>query len=37
MPHPERASEEILGSADGRLIFESIFAALADKLAAKAA
>ena len=24
MPHPERASEAILGSADGRLIFESI-------------
>jgi len=24
MPHPERASEEILGSTDGRLIFESI-------------
>jgi phosphoribosylformylglycinamidine synthase len=26
MPHPERASESILGSADGRLIFESILA-----------
>jgi phosphoribosylformylglycinamidine synthase len=24
MPHPERASEQILGSADGRLIFESL-------------
>jgi phosphoribosylformylglycinamidine synthase len=24
MPHPERASEAILGSADGRLVFESI-------------
>ncbi len=24
MPHPERCSEEILGSADGRVIFESI-------------
>jgi phosphoribosylformylglycinamidine synthase subunit PurQ / glutaminase len=24
MPHPERASEESLGSADGRLIFESM-------------
>jgi len=24
MPHPERCSEDILGSADGRLIFESI-------------
>ena len=26
MPHPERASEAILGSADGRLIFESMIA-----------
>jgi phosphoribosylformylglycinamidine synthase len=24
MPHPERASEGLLGSADGRLIFESL-------------
>jgi len=24
MPHPERASEAILGSEDGRRIFESI-------------
>ncbi|MBF0319653.1 MAG: phosphoribosylformylglycinamidine synthase subunit PurQ [Nitrospirae bacterium] len=24
MPHPERASEEILGNSDGRLLFESI-------------
>lgn len=24
MPHPERCSEELLGSADGRLIFESM-------------
>lgn len=24
MPHPERASEEVLGSADGRLILESL-------------
>lgn len=24
MPHPERAAEDILGSADGRIIFESI-------------
>jgi phosphoribosylformylglycinamidine synthase len=37
MPHPERASEAILGSADGRLIFESIIAALESKSAAKAA
>ena len=28
MPHPERASEEALGSADGRLIFESMIEAL---------
>jgi phosphoribosylformylglycinamidine synthase len=28
MPHPERASEPILGSADGRLIFESLVHAL---------
>jgi phosphoribosylformylglycinamidine synthase len=28
MPHPERASESILGSADGRLIFESLVHAL---------
>jgi len=26
MPHPERASESILGSEDGRVIFESILA-----------
>jgi phosphoribosylformylglycinamidine synthase len=37
MPHPERASEEILGSADGRLIFESMIAALQNKLVAKSA
>ena len=24
MPHPERASEEALGSANGRVVFESI-------------
>jgi phosphoribosylformylglycinamidine synthase len=36
MPHPERASEAILGSADGRGIFESILAnaAIAEKKAA---
>ncbi|PWU15838.1 MAG: phosphoribosylformylglycinamidine synthase I [Verrucomicrobia bacterium] len=28
MPHPERASESILGSADGRLVFESMVGAL---------
>jgi phosphoribosylformylglycinamidine synthase I len=37
MPHPDRASEEILGSADGRFIFESVFAALQNKTVAKAA
>jgi phosphoribosylformylglycinamidine synthase len=26
MPHPERSAEEILGSADGRLVFDSIVA-----------
>jgi phosphoribosylformylglycinamidine synthase len=29
MPHPERASESILGSEDGRLVFESMVGALA--------
>jgi phosphoribosylformylglycinamidine (FGAM) synthase-like amidotransferase family enzyme len=24
MPHPERASEPILGCADGRIVFESL-------------
>ena len=37
MPHPERASEPLLGSDDGKWIFESMFAALQSKLAAKAA
>jgi phosphoribosylformylglycinamidine synthase subunit PurQ / glutaminase len=37
MPHPERACEDILGSSDGRLIFESMIAALQGKPAAKAA
>ena len=31
MPHPERASEPILGSADGRLIFESLLAWMENK------
>lgn len=31
MPHPERASEGLLGSADGRLIFESLIKALEQK------
>ena len=29
MPHPERASEKLLGSEDGRKLFESLFAHLA--------
>ena len=31
MPHPERACEPLLGSDDGKWIFESIFAALKSK------
>ena len=37
MPHPERACEPLLASDDGKLIFESIFAALEKKTAAQAA
>lgn len=37
MPHPERASEAILGCADGRLIFESLVAALQRQSVARAA
>ncbi len=37
MPHPERASEPLLGSADGRLIFESLIHWLQNKPAAQAA
>jgi phosphoribosylformylglycinamidine synthase subunit PurQ / glutaminase len=33
MPHPERASEAILGSADGRLVFESLISWLENKMA----
>jgi len=29
MPHPERASEAILGSTDGRIVFESLLRAIA--------
>ena len=32
MPHPERASEAILGCADGRLVFESLIHALKPEL-----
>jgi phosphoribosylformylglycinamidine synthase len=37
MPHPERACESILGSADGRLIFESLTCAFQKKTIANAA
>jgi phosphoribosylformylglycinamidine synthase len=33
MPHPERCSEAILGSADGRFMFESIVGSMATRLA----
>jgi len=37
MPHPERASEPILGSADGRLVFASMIHTLTSRPEAKAA
>ncbi|MBI5386234.1 MAG: phosphoribosylformylglycinamidine synthase subunit PurQ [Verrucomicrobia bacterium] len=37
MPHPERACEKILGSDDGRLIFESMIDTLQGRTVAKAA
>jgi phosphoribosylformylglycinamidine synthase len=37
MPHPERASEPVLGCGDGRLILESMIHALANNPAFKAA
>ncbi len=37
MPHPERASEAVLGCADGKLIFESLVAWLENRTAVKAA
>jgi phosphoribosylformylglycinamidine synthase I len=37
MPHPERASEAILGCADGKLIFASLIHALQARPAARAA
>ncbi len=36
MPHPERASEAILGSTDGRLLFESAITTLESRTAAAA-
>jgi phosphoribosylformylglycinamidine synthase len=35
MPHPERACEPVLGSADGLLLFESVVSALASHGAAR--
>jgi phosphoribosylformylglycinamidine synthase len=37
MPHPERACEGVLGSADGIVLFESVVAALADHGAVRTA
>ena len=37
MPHPERACELLLGSDDGKLIFESMVSALQNRTVAKAA
>jgi phosphoribosylformylglycinamidine synthase subunit PurQ / glutaminase len=37
MPHPERASEPLLGSADGRAIFESLLNWLDERTKARAA
>lgn len=37
MPHPDRSSEAVLGSTDGRFIFESMIAALQQRGVAKAA
>jgi phosphoribosylformylglycinamidine synthase len=37
MPHPERACEDVLGSADGRVMFESVLAALAQEGAVRTA
>jgi phosphoribosylformylglycinamidine (FGAM) synthase-like amidotransferase family enzyme len=34
MPHPERASDAILGSADGVVLFRSLLAAAGARLAA---
>ena len=32
MPHPERASDPLMGSTEGRAIFESMFSAVATTL-----
>jgi len=31
MPHPERACQEVVGSADGRVVFESVVESLAER------
>jgi phosphoribosylformylglycinamidine (FGAM) synthase-like amidotransferase family enzyme len=33
MPHPERCAEEAMGSADGRLLFDSMVAWLGERTA----
>jgi phosphoribosylformylglycinamidine synthase len=35
MPHPERACEDCIGSAEGRVVLESVVMALANRLATK--
>lgn len=35
MPHPERASEDVLGSSDGRLLFESVIASHSSRVLAR--
>ncbi len=35
MPHPERACEDCLGSADGRIVLRSVVKAFADRLIAR--
>ena len=37
MPHPERACEAALGSADGRVMFESVISALAGQAVLRSA
>jgi len=33
MPHPERASEAVLGNTDGLILFKSIYAAVTEPTA----
>ncbi|MEE8583587.1 MAG: phosphoribosylformylglycinamidine synthase subunit PurQ, partial [Acidobacteriota bacterium] len=37
MPHPERASESLLGGTDGRLLFQSLIESLAEDRMAQSA